>query len=155
MRQEYNSSGLSNSGGRSVEEEANGQCDRDHRKQSADVIVLGRAASASHPVMALVCGMTVDANTTPHRAEHQRRTYYFCSAGCREKFIADPQRYLEGGAQAPEPMPAGTIYTCPMHPEIRQSGPGSVPICGMDVEPVMVAAETAHNPALLDMDPRL
>ena len=77
--------------------------------------------------------MTVDPHTAKHRADHRGHTYYFCSAGCRTKFIADPQKYL--GERAPEPVTAGTIYTCPMHPEIRQVGPGSCPICGMALEP--------------------
>jgi P-type Cu+ transporter len=155
MSQDYNPSGLSYSPGLRVKEEVNrGQSDRDHPRKSADVIVLDRAADASHPVMDLVCGMTVDANKTPHHAEHQRRTYYFCSGGCREKFIADPQRYLEGGAQAPEPMPEGTIHTCPMHPEIWKSGLGSCPICGMALDPVLVAADTPPNPELVDMTRR-
>ncbi len=107
----------------------------------------------------LVCGMTVDADTTPHHAEYQGRTYYFCSAGCRTKFIADPQRYLGSEPKAPEPMlpepmPKGTVYTCPMHPEIRQLGPGSCPICGMALEPVVAAAEAPTNPELIDMTRR-
>src|SRR5262245_66687413 len=88
-----------------------------------------------------VCGMTVDPHTTPHRHTHQGHTYYFCSAGCRTKFIADPQKYL-GPAKAAEPVPEGTIYTCPMHPQIRQVGPGSCPICGMALEPELVSAES-------------
>jgi Cu+-exporting ATPase len=100
-----------------------------------------------------VCGMTVDPHTTPHRAEHAGRPYYFCSAGCRTKFTADPTRYL-GSAKASEPVPEGAIYTCPMHPEIRQPGPGSCPICGMALEPELASAETGPNPELLDMTRR-
>jgi Cu+-exporting ATPase len=100
-----------------------------------------------------VCGMTVDPYTTPHRAEHAGQPYYFCSAGCRTKFAADPQRYL-GEAREPEPVPEGTIYTCPMHPEIRQIGPGSCPICGMALEPELVTAESGPNPELVDMTRR-
>ena len=78
-----------------------------------------------------VCGMMVDPHTTEHKAEHAGRPYYFCSAGCRSKFLADPDRYLDPDVAAAEaePIPEGTIYTCPMHPEIRQIGPGSCPIC--------------------------
>jgi Cu+-exporting ATPase len=101
-----------------------------------------------------VCGMTVDPHTAPHRAEHAGHPYYFCSAGCRAKFIADPARYL-GGAKAPAAVPAGAIYTCPMHPEIRQPGPGACPICGMALEPELASAETAPNPELVDMTRRL
>jgi Cu+-exporting ATPase len=97
-----------------------------------------------------VCGMQVDPHTAKHRAEHAGRTYYFCSAGCREKFIADPKRYL-GDAAPAAPMPASTIYTCPMHSQIRQVGPGTCPICGMALEPLIATAETGPNPELLDM----
>ncbi len=83
-----------------------------------------------------VCGMTVDPATTPHHATHESHDYHFCGARCRERFVAEPGKYL--GPKAPEPAaPPGTIYTCPMHPEIRQVGPGSCPKCGMALEPVM------------------
>src|SRR5262245_18212541 len=101
-----------------------------------------------------VCGMTVDPHTTPHRAVHQGRTYYFCAAGCRTKFTANPGKYLAGQETAPEPVPEGTIYTCPMHPQIRQVGPGSCPICGMALEPELVSAESGPNPELVDMTRR-
>src|SRR5580658_3795793 len=75
------------------------------------------------------------------------------SFGCRGKFAADPEKYLKPAA--PEPMqPNGTIYTCPMHPEVRQIGPGACPICGMALEPVTVTAEAPANPELLDMTRR-
>ena len=99
-----------------------------------------------------VCGMTVDPHTAKHRADHRGHTYYFCSAGCRTKFIADPQKYL--GEREPEPVAEGTIYTCPMHPEIRQVGPGSCPICGMALEPEIAAPDTGPNPELVDMTRR-
>jgi Cu+-exporting ATPase len=102
-----------------------------------------------------VCGMTVDPQTAPHRHAHHGETYYFCSSGCRTKFAADPAKYLKPGAATPaEPMPAGTIYTCPMHPEIRQEGPGSCPICGMALEPEMPSADAGPNPELADMTRR-
>jgi len=103
-----------------------------------------------------VCGMTVDPHTAAHRYSHQGRTYYFCSAGCRAKFAADPAKYLGAKASAPPPapVPEGTIYTCPMHPEIRQVGPGSCPICGMALEPVLAAAEAGPGPELADMTRR-
>src|SRR3979409_2347402 len=85
-----------------------------------------------------VCGMTVDPTTSKHRFEHQGATFHFCSAGCRTRFAASPQSYLKPKAAAP--AKAGTIYTCPMHPEIRQQGPGSCPICGMALEPLEVSA---------------
>lgn len=108
---------------------------------------------AAHGVRDPVCGMTVDPHTTPHRHQYAGHTYYFCSAGCRAKFAADPRKYL-GEARPPEPVPEGTIYTCPMHPEIRQVGPGSCPICGMALEPELVTAETGPSPELVDMTRR-
>ncbi len=113
-------------------------------------------AHADHVVKDPVCGMSVDPHATPHRAEHNGRPYYFCSAGCRTKFVADPSRYVDAGARAAqaEAVPEGTIYTCPMHPEIRQVGPGSCPICGMALEPVLVTAEAAPNLELIDMTRR-
>lgn len=89
-----------------------------------------------------VCGMQVDPATARHRADHQGHTYYFCAAGCREKFVAEPQRWLEKTRSQPtEAVAAGTIYTCPMHPEIRQDVPGTCPKCGMALEPAAPAAE--------------
>lgn len=99
-----------------------------------------------------VCGMTVDPQRTPHHAEHAGISYHFCGAGCRTKFIADPDRYLN--PQPAEATPAGTIYTCPMHPEIRQEGPGSCPICGMALEPETISADTGPNPELVDFTRR-
>jgi Cu+-exporting ATPase len=101
-----------------------------------------------------VCGMKVDPHTAKHRADHGGRTFYFCSAGCRAKFEADPAKYLQPGKDASEPLPEGTIYTCPMHPEIRQVGPGSCPICGMALEPVLVTADAGPNEELADMTRR-
>ncbi|TCU70431.1 Cu+-exporting ATPase [Bradyrhizobium sp. R2.2-H] len=101
-----------------------------------------------------VCGMTVNPATSKHHFTHHGDTFHFCSAGCRTKFAADPAKYL-AKEKAPEPeMPAGTIYTCPMHPEIRQVGPGSCPICGMALEPELASLETGPNPELADMTRR-
>ena len=71
-----------------------------------------------------VCGMTVDPATAKHKAVHTGHDYYFCSVGCKTKFQANPAKYLEASAKPAEPVAAGTIYTCPMHPEIRQEGRG-------------------------------
>jgi P-type Cu+ transporter len=101
-----------------------------------------------------VCGMTVDPIGAKHTAEHAGRSWYFCSARCRERFRAEPDKYLAGEAPAPAPAPAGTIYTCPMHPQIRQVGPGFCPICGMALEPAEVEAEVGPNPELTDMTHR-
>ncbi|WP_257167557.1 heavy metal translocating P-type ATPase [Bradyrhizobium sp. SRS-191] len=100
-----------------------------------------------------VCGMSVDPATSKHRFDHQGHTFHFCSAGCRTKFAADPAKYLDKREPPPE-MPAGTIYTCPMHPEIRQEGPGTCPICGMALEPDVISLDDAPNPELADMSRR-
>ena len=102
-----------------------------------------------------VCGMTVDPEKTPHHAEHMGVAYHFCGASCRTKFVAAPLKYLDPTAQEPaDPMPKGTAFTCPMHPEIRQVGPGTCPICGMALEPLVVTAETGPNHELIDMTRR-
>ncbi len=101
-----------------------------------------------------VCGMKVQRASARHVAKHAGQRFYFCSAPCREKFEADPARYLEG-IPAPEPMPEGTLYTCPMHPEIVQEGPGDCPLCGMALEPMGVpAADEGPNPELVDFTRR-
>jgi len=107
---------------------------------------------AAHAATDPVCGMKVDPHTAKQRAQHHGHTFYFCSAKCREKFLAGPEKYLS--PQETAPVPEGTEYTCPMHPEIRQIGPGACPICGMALEPVIATAETGPNPALLDMKRR-
>lgn len=102
-----------------------------------------------------VCGMAVDPATSAHHAQHQGSEYHFCSARCRERFIADPQKYLSPESTAPViAAPAGTIYTCPMHPQIRQEGPGTCPICGMALEPEMPSLEDEDNPELADFTRR-
>src|SRR6478735_7589952 len=106
-------------------------------------------ASARDPV----CGMTVNPATSKHRFDHRGETFHFCSAGCKTKFSADPNAYLEKRAPGID-VPEGAIYTCPMHPEIRQIGPGSCPICGMALEPDVVSLDTPPNPELADMTRR-
>ncbi|MGA0594299.1 heavy metal translocating P-type ATPase [Enterovirga sp. CN4-39] len=112
------------------------------------------AAPVSGTAKDPVCGMSVDPHTAKHRAEHAGHPYYFCSAGCRTKFEADPQRYLSPEKAKAEPVPEGTIFTCPMHPEVRQVGPGSCPICGMALEPVLATADAGPNEELVDMTRR-
>ncbi len=122
-------------------------------------------ASAPHLVKDVVCGMTVDADATEHRAEYQGRIYYFCSAGCRTKFIAEPSKYVTPAAMdtscptgvcaiPTSPAETGVVWTCPMHPEVRQSGPGSCPLCGMALEPMGVSVETGRSAELIDMTRR-
>ncbi|WP_197459191.1 heavy metal translocating P-type ATPase [Acetobacter malorum] len=102
-----------------------------------------------------VCGMTVDPATTPHHAEHAGHAYHFCSAGCRSKFIADPATYLDGKPRPEPEATPGAMWTCPMHPEIRQEGPGTCPICGMALEPEEPSLDDAPNPELVDFTRRL
>jgi Cu+-exporting ATPase len=106
-------------------------------------------ASASGSVVDPVCGMSVDPATTPHKATYKGENYSFCSARCRTKFAVNPQKYLS--SREAEPAVEGAIYTCPMHPEIRQQGPGACPICGMALEPEMVSADAGPNEELIDM----
>ena len=104
-----------------------------------------------------VCGMTVKIADAPNKADHGH-TYYFCSPRCLGKFTAEPSRYLKPAAApaaAASSAKQGTIYTCPMHPEIRQVGPGSCPICGMALEPAEATLEERPNEELLDMTRRL
>ncbi|PSJ55059.1 heavy metal translocating P-type ATPase [Pseudaminobacter soli (ex Li et al. 2025)] len=102
-----------------------------------------------------VCGMKVDRASASHFVRHEGQGFYFCSAGCEAKFMADPEKYLSG-RPAPEPMPKGTQYTCPMHPEIIRDKPGSCPICGMALEPMGVpTGEEGPNPELIDFTHRL
>ncbi len=102
-----------------------------------------------------VCGMTVTA-ASPHRQEHDGKPVYFCSAGCKTKFAADPARYLSAAAADPtaspiaEPAEIGAVYTCPMHPQIRRDQPGACPICGMALEPEMPSLDDTENPELVD-----
>src|SRR5579864_9456813 len=110
-------------------------------EHSHEAAAADRAGMATDPV----CGMTVDPAKTPHHAEHAGRVFHFCGAGCRAKFLADPERYLAPKLAAAPPTDPGAIYTCPMHPEIRQIGPGSCPICGMALEHATVSAETGPS----------
>ena len=114
------------------------------------------APGTESPLKDPVCGMTVTEQSR-HSFEHQGKPYYFCSAGCQGKFAADPSKYLAPKLVAELPsMPAvaGTIFTCPMHPEIRQDHPGNCPKCGMTLEPLMPALEEGENPELVDFQHR-
>ncbi len=107
------------------------------------------ATAATDPV----CGMIVDPAKSPHRYQYGRHIYHFCCEKCRSKFAADPEKFLKP-APLIVPVPEDAVYTCPMHPQVRQIGPGSCPICGMALEPAVVSAETAPNPELFDMTRR-
>ncbi|HSN54981.1 MAG TPA: heavy metal-binding domain-containing protein, partial [Candidatus Sulfomarinibacteraceae bacterium] len=112
-----------------------------------------------------VCGMTVNQTTPDLLAEHEGRTYAFCSARCRQRFTADPGHYVgrdetisraashrsaDSRVAAGEPT-IGTEYTCPMHPEVVQDHPGSCPKCGMALEPRTIAVDEEENEELADM----
>ncbi len=101
-----------------------------------------------------VCGMMVDPHAGKPTQQFGGHTYYFCSEGCRIKFAKDPERYLDSKGE-PEPLPVGTLYTCPMHPQIVQEGPGHCPICGMALEPMGALPEDTDNPELIDFTRRL
>jgi Cu+-exporting ATPase len=113
----------------------------------------GDKSAEAAPAIDPVCGMKVNRATAKHRFAYQGQDYFFCSSRCRERFEAEPEKYLK--PRAPEPAaPAGTIYTCPMHPEVRQVGPGSCPICGMALEPEQISLDDAPDPELIDMTRR-
>jgi P-type Cu+ transporter len=113
-------------------------------------------ADATAPARDPVCGMSVDPTTSKHRFDYRGETFHFCSASCRTKFAADPAKYLDKSEPQKQlaNVPADAIYTCPMHPEIRQVGPGNCPICGMALEPEVASLETGPNPELADMTRR-
>ena len=107
-----------------------------------------------HAVKDPVCGMSVDPHTAEHRSQHAGKTWHFCSDRCRSKFDEAPEQFLSEGGKPEEPVAPGTTYTCPMHPEIRQEGPGDCPICGMALEPEEVSLETGPSEELRDMTRR-
>ena len=128
----------------------------------ADAVQGAAVSAAAGDTHDPVCGMIVNPATAKHRAEHDGQTYYFCSDGCKAKFLADPARFLEPAdkavagvpARPVAPEPTGTIYTCPMHPQIRRDAPGSCPICGMALEPEGIPEAEGSNPEMKDMTRR-
>ncbi|NTH13861.1 heavy metal translocating P-type ATPase [Agrobacterium rhizogenes] len=103
-----------------------------------------------------VCGMDVDRASARHFLKHEGEKFYFCSAGCKAKFEAESAAYLDGNRPAPKPVPKGTLYTCPMHPEVVSDHPGDCPKCGMALEPMGIpAADEGPNPELVDFTRRL
>jgi Cu+-exporting ATPase len=121
-----------------------------HRHEHMNKQAVAEAHMATDPV----CGMIVNPHDGKPTYVHSGRTYYFCSDGCRTKFAADPGRYLDKTGE-PEPLPVGTLYTCPMHPQIVKEGPGNCPICGMALEPMGALPEDTDNPELIDFTRRL
>jgi Cu+-exporting ATPase len=127
--------------------------------ETAHPVKFGGCCSTAGPdslttVLDPVCGMKVDPATTAHHATHDGVHFHFCSAGCLAKFTADPTKYLFNSSRS-EPVAApGVMWTCPMHPEIRQQGPGTCPICGMALEPEEPSLDDAPNPELVDFTRR-
>ena len=111
-------------------------------------------APGEHAAKDPVCGMSVDPHTAEHRSQHGGKTWYFCSSRCQSKFDEDPEQYLGEEDKPQEPVAPGTMYTCPMHPEIRQQGPGDCPICGMALEPEQVSLDDGPSAELKDMTRR-
>jgi Cu+-exporting ATPase len=119
------------------------------QKEIVDAAVRGDHVHATDPV----CGMSVDPRTAKHRFAYKGEDYFFCSGRCRERFEKEPDKFLQ--PKAPEPAAAaGAVYTCPMHPEVKQIGPGSCPICGMALEPEQISLDDAPDPELIDMTRR-
>ena len=125
------------------------------RGQHEQAVLVDKGTDSAKTERDPVCGMMVDPHKTNRRADHDGHHYYFCSAGCRTKFVAAPDKYLTPSElQSHEAIPEGAIYTCPMHPQIRQMEPGACPICGMTLEPVVMTAQTPPNAELADFTRR-
>jgi Cu+-exporting ATPase len=115
-------------------------------KHMVDAAGRGDHVRATDPV----CGMSVDPYTAKHRLAYKGQDYFFCSGHCRERFEREPDKFLQPKPPQAAP-PAGAIYTCPMHPEVKQAGPGACPICGMALEPEQISLDDAPDPELIDM----
>jgi Cu+-exporting ATPase len=133
---------------------SHGHAAHDHGDHAHHPVQPGTGLDGGFQAIDPVCGMTVDTRTAKHRDEREGQSYYFCSAGCKTKFQADPVKYLKPAPVQQEQAPPSTIYTCPMHPQIRQNGPGSCPICGMALEPEMPSVDTGPSAELTDMTRR-
>jgi Cu+-exporting ATPase len=142
-----------------------GHAGHDHAKPAVGSCCGGKLGGAADQDAAVaidpVCGMKVKRDTAKHLFEYKGQEYLFCCSRCRERFQADPETFLkpkpEQALPAPrrqEPAAAGTIYTCPMDPEVRQVGPGTCPICGMALEPEQVSLDQGPDPELIDMTKR-
>ena len=116
------------------------------------------AQQVEEDVLDPVCGMTISPADSVGEVEYRGHTYYFCNQSCLDRFKASPDEFVGPGAgsrQISAPADPGSEYTCPMHPEIRQTGPGSCPICGMALEPVNISLDEQPNEELDDMTRRL
>jgi Cu+-exporting ATPase len=121
------------------------------KRKTEKTAVVAEKAEAKDPV----CGMTVNPQSTPHKAVFEGKPYYFCCEHCLKKFSSDPENYTGKRKTEKTAIPSGAIYTCPMDPEIRQDKPGTCPKCGMALEPLTMAADEEENPELADMKKRL
>ena len=129
----------------------------DPRPPNLRVVPQGSGDASDPSLKDPVCGMKVTAQS-PNTLRHQGAQFYFCGSGCQAKFLANPAKYhLSANSpgcssnETAKPVAPGAIYTCPMHPQIRQVGPGSCPICGMALEPVDFTGDTSTNPELAGM----
>ncbi|ARO13428.1 Cu2+-exporting ATPase [Ketogulonicigenium robustum] len=111
------------------------------------------ASAGAKTVKDPVCGMDVNPATAQHFSDYHGQRYYFCSSGCKAKFDAAPDSYMKG-APAPVAAAKGTVWTCPMHPEIRRDAPGVCPICGMTLEPLVATPDSGPSAELVDMTRR-
>src|SRR5688572_25507023 len=111
-------------------------------------------AEPAEGVVDPVCGMTIDPSDAVGHFDYKGQTYHFCAESCLEQFRENPEQFLNPAARPAAPVDPGAEYTCPMHPEVRQIGPGACPICGMALEPVDVARVEERNPELEDMTRR-
>jgi Cu+-exporting ATPase len=121
-----------------------------------------RSAATAAEAIDPVCGMKVDISTAKHTHTHGAETYYFCNPRCQSRFAADPARYIDpeakarAAAKAAKTQPQGTLYTCPMDPEVIKESPGPCPVCGMALEPMGVPpADAGPNPELVDFRRRI
>ena len=112
------------------------------------------AAEPAQGVIDPVCGMTIDPADAVGHHDYKGQTYYFCAESCLEQFRDNPERFLHPDMRAAAPVDLEAEYTCPMHPEVRQKGPGACPICGMALEPVDATHVEERNVELEDMTRR-
>jgi len=134
--------------------------DKGHHRHTAAGNCTGHSSAAASDaenatkVKDPVCGMTVDPAMTPHHAMQEGQDYHFCSDGCRAKFVADPGRYPRDKPGRVLEAATDAMWTCPMHPQIRRTGPGTCPICGMALEPEEPSLDDGPNPELVDFTRR-
>ncbi len=128
--------------------------EKSHAAPELSTIVVSKDAAKLDTARDPVCGMNVNLVTTAHHATHDGVHYHFCSHGCLSKFTADPAKYVTGVPRTEVIAAPGAMWTCPMHPEIRQQGPGTCPICGMALEPEEPSLDDAPNPELIDFTRR-